>query len=196
MCGITGALALGSQPTDRAILEQMTQALFHRGPDGFGIAQHGRVGLGHRRLRILDLSTDADQPMWNDARDVAIVFNGEMYNFREIRRELEAKGVRFRTSSDTEVVLALYEREGENAIRRLDGMFALAVWDGRKRRLVLARDRAGQKPLFYYDDGERFLFASEIQSASSPPGRLEAAEPGSTPALSHLWLFPVPAHRV
>ena len=82
MCGITGALALGSQPTDRAILEQMTQALFHRGPDGFGIAQHGRVGLGHRRLRILDLSTDADQPMWNVARDVAIVFNGEMYNFR------------------------------------------------------------------------------------------------------------------
>ena len=113
MCGITGALALGSQPTDRTVLEQMTQALFHRGPDGFGIAQHGRAGLGHRRLRILDLSTDADQPMWNEARDVAIVFNGEMYNFREIRRELEAKGARFRTSSDTEVVLALYEREGD-----------------------------------------------------------------------------------
>ena len=84
MCGITGALSFGSPPTDRTILEQMTQALFHRGPDGFGTAQHGRMGLGHRRLRILDLSTRADQPMWNDGRDVAIVFNGEMYNFREI----------------------------------------------------------------------------------------------------------------
>ena len=192
MCGITGALALGAQPTDRAILEQMTQALFHRGPDGFGIAQHGRVGLGHRRLRILDLSTDADQPMWNDARDIAIVFNGEMYNFREIRRELEAEGVRFRTSSDTEVVLALYEREGENAVRRLDGMFALAVWDGPKRRLVLARDRAGQKPLFYYDDGDRFLFASEIKALHRHPAVSRQPNLEALPLYLTYGYFPSP----
>jgi asparagine synthase (glutamine-hydrolysing) len=192
MCGITGALALSAQPTDRAILEQMTQALFHRGPDGFGIAQQGRVGLGHRRLRILDLSTDADQPMWNDARDIAIVFNGEMYNFREIRRELEAEGVRFRTSSDTEVVLALYEREGENAVRRLDGMFALAVWDGPKRRLVLARDRAGQKPLFYYDDGERFLFASEIKALHRHPAVSRQPNLEALPLYLTYGYFPSP----
>ena len=192
MCGITGALALGSQKIDRRILEQMTQALSHRGPDGFGVAQHGRAGLGHRRLRILDLSPDADQPMWNDARDVALVFNGEMYNFREIRRELEAEGVRFRTSSDTEVVLALYEREGENAIRRLDGMFALAVWDGRKRRLVLARDRAGQKPLFYYDDGERFLFASEIKALHRHPAVSRQPNLSALPLYLTYGYFPSP----
>ena len=130
--------------------------------------------------------------MWNDARDVAIVFNGEMYNFREIRRELEAKGVRFRTSSDTEVVLALYEREGENAIRRLDGMFALAVWDGRKRRLVLARDRAGQKPLFYYDDGERFLFASEIKALHRHPAVSRQPNLEALPLYLTYGYFPSP----
>ena len=147
----------------------MTKTLAHRGPDGTGISVSARAGLGHRRLRIIDLRSKPTKPMWNEARDLAIVFNGEVYNFRELRRELEASGVHFRTQSDTEVVLKLIERDRERAIRRLDGMFALAVWDKKRDRLLLARDRAGQKPLFYYKDGRHFLFASEIKALHRHP---------------------------
>ena len=169
MCGITGSLDFGGSKTSRSTLETMTKTLAHRGPDGTGISVSAHAGLGHRRLRIIDLSKRADQPMWNEARDLAIVFNGEVYNFRELRRELEGCGVRFRTQSDTEVVLKLIERDRESAIRRLDGMFALAVWDKKRNRLLLARDHAGQKPLFYYHDGRHFLFASEIKALHRHP---------------------------
>jgi len=169
MCGIVGALDFGGSPTDRETLQSMTNTLSHRGPDGEGIEVSGEVGLGHRRLRIIDLSTRADQPLWNRSRDLAIVFNGEIYNFRELRRELIAEGAQFRTWSDTEVVLELYAREGEGAVRRLDGMFAFAIWDRRRKRLFLARDRSGKKPLYFYDDGRRFLFSSEIKAILRHP---------------------------
>ncbi len=169
MCGFVGALDFGGSPTDRGILQAMTSALSHRGPDGEGIEVSGEVGLGHRRLRIIDLSRRADQPLWNASRDLAIVFNGEIYNFRELRRELLAGGAKFRTWSDTEVVLELYAREGEAAVRRLDGMFAFAIWDLRRKRLFLARDRSGKKPLYLYDDGRRFLFSSEIKAILRHP---------------------------
>ena len=169
MCGIVGALDFGGAATDRETLQSMTNALAHRGPDGEGIEVSGEVGLGHRRLRIIDLSRRADQPLWNQSRDLAIVFNGEVYNFRELRRELIAEGAKFRTWSDTEVVLQLYAREGEAAVRRLDGMFAFAIWDKRRKRLFLARDRSGKKPLYFYDDGRRFLFSSEIKAILRHP---------------------------
>ncbi|HEY7697573.1 MAG TPA: asparagine synthase (glutamine-hydrolyzing), partial [Vicinamibacteria bacterium] len=172
MCGFVGSLDFGSSEMgepSRAALQSMTDALSHRGPDGGRVDLSGRVGLGHRRLRIIDLSTRADQPLWNQDRNLAIVFNGEIYNFRELRRGLVESGARFRTWSDTEVVLELYAREGEQAIRRLDGMFALAIWDARKNRLFLARDRSGKKPLYFYEDGRRFLFASEIKAIQRHP---------------------------
>jgi asparagine synthase (glutamine-hydrolysing) len=125
MCGITGSLDFGAASTTQATLEAMTQTLAHRGPDGMGVTTSGRASLGHRRLSIIDLSERAAQPMWNAARELAIVFNGEVYNYRELRRELEADGVAFRSDSDTEVILELIAREREDAIRRLDGMFAL-----------------------------------------------------------------------
>ncbi len=170
MCGFVGALDRGGSSTGREILRSMTSALSHRGPDGEGIAVMDEVGLGHRRLRIIDLSPKADQPLLSRSGDLAIVFNGEIYNFRELRRELVAGGAKFRTWSDTEVVLELYEREGESAVHRLDGMFAFAIWDRRRKRLFLARDRSGKKPLYYYDDGRCFLFSSEIKSLLLHPG--------------------------
>jgi asparagine synthase (glutamine-hydrolysing) len=170
MCGFVGSLDFGSGETDPATLRSMTDSLSHRGPDGGRVELLGRVGLGHRRLRIIDLSTRADQPLWNESRDLAIVFNGEIYNFRELRRELTVSGARFRTWSDTEVVLELYKREGERAVQRLDGMFAFAIWDRRRNRVFLARDRSGKKPLYFYQDGSRFLFASEIKALHQHPG--------------------------
>ncbi len=169
MCGFVGSLEFGERAGDSDALGRMTDALSHRGPDGFGLDSTGPVALGHRRLRILDLSERADQPMWNDRGDVAIVLNGEIYNFRELRCELERSGARFRTTGDTEVILELYQRMGERALGRLDGMFAFAIWDKRKNRLLLARDRAGKKPLFYYRDAERMVFGSEIKSIHRHP---------------------------
>jgi asparagine synthase (glutamine-hydrolysing) len=170
MCGIVGALDFGAASTARGTLEAMTSALAHRGPDGERVATSPPAGLGHRRLRVIDLSERADQPFWNERRDLAIVFNGEIYNFRELRAGLERAGARFRTSSDTEVVLELYAREGVNVVEKLDGMFAFAVWDEKRRSLFLARDRSGKKPLYYYQDARRFLCASEIKALHRHPG--------------------------
>jgi asparagine synthase (glutamine-hydrolysing) len=146
----------------------MNDILAHRGPDGEGFHLDGPVGLGHRRLAIIDLDTGA-QPMTTADGGPWIVFNGEIYNFRELRLELEAVGHRFRTSSDTEVILAAYERWGVECPRRLRGMFTFAIWDPRRRRLFLARDRVGIKPLVYSWDGRRLLFASEIKSILQSP---------------------------
>ena len=146
----------------------MTEVQSHRGPDGEGIACRGAAGLGHRRLAIIDLVT-GDQPMASDDGSVRIVFNGEIYNFRELRTELEARGARFRTESDTEVILRSYEADGPDCVRQLRGMFAFAILDERTRRLLLARDRAGIKPLVYAWDGCRLLFASEIKAILEDP---------------------------
>lgn len=193
MCGITGSLDFGARTTSRSTLQSMTESLSHRGPDGIGVELAGVVSLGHQRLRIIDLSERADQPMWNKDRDVAVVFNGEVYNYRELRSELEDDGVVFRTESDTEVVVELIARHGEEAIRRLDGMFALAVWDAKRERLLLARDRAGQKPLFYYQDGGHFLFASEIKALHKHPAVSRTPNTAALGLYLTYGYFPAPA---
>jgi len=157
-------LALDGRPASPEILRIMTEVIAHRGPDGSGTHVDGPVGLGNRRLAILDLSDAGAQPMLNDAGDVALTYNGEVYNFRELRAELERAGRGFRSRSDTEVVLRAYEEWGPQFVKRLNGMFALAVWNGRSQTLLLARDRYGVKPLYTTQVGSTFLFASEIKS--------------------------------
>jgi asparagine synthase (glutamine-hydrolysing) len=145
------------------LLRQMTRAIAHRGPDGEGTYFSGPVGLGHLRLAIIDLNTGA-QPMTNEDGTCWIVFNGEIYNYLELRQELLAKGHQFKSTTDTEVIIHLYEEYGVECLSRLRGMFAFAIWDDRKKTLFLARDRVGIKPLYYIDTGKAFLFASEIKA--------------------------------
>ena len=162
MCGIAGKLFFDpSRHVDPALLARMNEVLAHRGPDDCGIYHRGQVGLAHRRLSIIDLSPAGHQPMSNADGTLWLVFNGEIYNFLELRDELSREGVAFRSKTDSEVILALYEREGVDCLRRLRGMFAFAIWDERKRTLFIARDRLGKKPLYYYADADRFVFASE-----------------------------------
>ncbi len=142
----------------------MGAAMSHRGPDGEGVWTDGNVGLAHRRLAIIDLSAAASQPMCNEDGSVWITFNGEIYNFQELRKELEVRGHSFRTHSDTEAIIHAYEEYGRGCLEKLRGMFAFAVWDTRSRTLFLARDRVGKKPLFYFHGADRFLFASEIKA--------------------------------
>jgi asparagine synthase (glutamine-hydrolysing) len=141
----------------------MIDAQAHRGPDDWGVWSDEYCALGHRRLSIIDLSEAGRQPMSNARGDIQITFNGEIYNFQELRRELDGHGHRFRTRTDTEAIIYAYEQWGVDCLAKLRGMFAFGVWDRRRRRLFLARDRAGKKPLFYAQFGDRFLFASELQ---------------------------------
>lgn len=164
MCGIVGILDPNLPAAEkRALLGRMTDAVRHRGPDGEGFLADDAVGLGMRRLAVIDLAA-GDQPMTDADAPVSLVFNGEIFNFAELRDELAARGHVFRTRSDTEVVLRLYMDGGMPALSRMNGMFAVAVWDGRDRTLRLIRDRMGVKPLYYAWDGRRFLFASEIKA--------------------------------
>jgi len=161
MCGIAGKLyADRERSVDPRTVDAMTDAMVHRGPDARGTFVAGAVGLGHRRLSIIDLSPDSNQPMLGPSGAV-LTFNGEIYNFATLRAELERDGYRFRTRGDTEVLLALYERRGERCVDALVGMFAFAIWDPARRRLFCARDRLGKKPLYYYAGGGTFAFASE-----------------------------------
>ena len=160
MCGIAGALA---PVAEAQRIQLINNAQSHRGPDAEGVWSDGIATLGHRRLAIIDLSEAGKQPMANDAGTLWITFNGEIYNFQSLRAELEAAGYRFRTRTDTEVILHAYDRWGTDCVKRLRGMFAFGLWDQRRRRLMLARDRTGKKPLFYTQSGGRFLFASELQ---------------------------------
>jgi asparagine synthase (glutamine-hydrolysing) len=169
MCGIVGIVCSDPRhPVDQGLLGRMTGVIRHRGPDADGFHVGPGVGLGHRRLSIIDLST-GDQPIYNETGSIAIVFNGEIYNFAELARELEAAGHTFATRSDTETIVHAYEQFGLDFVTRLRGMFAFALWDEGNRRLVLARDRAGKKPLYYHVDGERLLFASEIKGLLQDP---------------------------
>ena len=164
MCGIAGALALrDGARVDRERLCAMAGLMGHRGPDGEGFwtEPRGRVAFAHRRLSVIDIA-GGRQPMCSDDGRIALVFNGEIYNYRELRRALSDQGVRFHTASDTEVLLRLYERCGSEAVHYLRGMFAFAVWDGTRDELVLARDRVGKKPLFYALDDESCYFASTL----------------------------------
>ena len=177
MCGICGfAGGRGEIDAARSLLEKMTALLPHRGPDDSGCFLSGdaRVGLGHRRLSIIDLA-GGHQPMSNEDGTVVMVYNGEIYNFRDLKGPLEAAGHTFRTNCDTEVIIHLYEQEGERCVEKLRGMFAFAIWDARRDVLFLARDRLGQKPLFYRQDKRGIVFASEIKSIladASIPRRL------------------------
>jgi asparagine synthase (glutamine-hydrolysing) len=169
MCGIAGVVELGGRPVSPKVVERMTAQIRHRGPDGEGVHVDGPVGLGNRRLAILDLSDAGSQPMLNEAGDVALTYNGEIYNFRELRAELERAGHSFRSRGDTEVVLRAYEEWGPEFVTRLNGMFGLALWDRRSRSVLLARDRYGIKPLYTTRVGSTFLFASEIKSFLQHP---------------------------
>lgn len=162
MCGITGLFLTGAA-VDRAVLTRMRDVVAHRGPDDADNFIEGPVGLGHRRLSIIDLGT-GHQPMQTVDGRFTIAFNGEIYNYRELRRDLEAKGVAFRTQSDTEVILELHRRHGNDAVRLLNGIFAYALWDRQERVLLLARDRAGIKPLYYARTARGIAFGSEIKS--------------------------------
>ena len=170
MCGIVGILNLDGAPVSPEVLQRMTDALRHRGPDGEGQFVDGALGLGHRRLAIIDLSSAADQPMATGDGRFALTYNGEVYNFRELRRGLEERGRRFRSHSDTEVVLEAMAQEGADAVSRFNGMFAFALWDRQERELLLARDRCGVKPLYWAQAGNAFVFASEIKALLQHPG--------------------------
>ena len=163
MCGIAGVVSLGHGDAPGVDLERMIRTLRHRGPDGFGYFRRPDVGLAHARLAIIDLAT-GDQPMSNEDDSIWVVFNGEIFNYIELRRVLESLGHSFRTQSDTETIVHAYEEYGDSFVNHLNGQFALAIWDSNRKRLVLARDRTGIRPLFVQRDGDRLLFASEIKS--------------------------------
>jgi asparagine synthase (glutamine-hydrolysing) len=165
MCGICGKIYFDSTRTVAArTLREMAAMLAHRGPDGEGAWVDQNVGLAHRRLAIIDLRPEAGQPMCNEDGTVWITFNGEIYNFQELRQDLEGRGHVFKTSSDTEAIVHAYEEYGRECLSRLRGMFAFAIWDKRAKVLFLARDRVGKKPLYYFLDREKFLFASAIKA--------------------------------
>ena len=168
MCGIAGAVGRDAE----LLARRMTRALVHRGPDDDGFMNADRISLGFRRLSIVDIA-GGQQPIPNETGDVTLICNGEIYNSPELRQSLSAAGHKFRTHTDVEVILHLYEEFGRDCVRHLRGMFAFAIWDARTQSLFLARDHLGQKPLFWFQDGERFLFASEVQAllASSVPRR-------------------------
>ena len=170
MCGIAGLYNFGNRaPADPTVLRRMTDIIAHRGPDDEGHHFDRHVGLGHRRLSIIDLSPSGRQPMSNAAGDVWITYNGECYNYEELRKSLQASGHSFRSHSDTEVLLHLYDRHGVDFLQKIEGMYALAIWDARRERLLLARDPLGIKPLFYHCDGSRLLFASELKALLADP---------------------------
>ena len=167
MCGICGIYNPGpGSPFPEALIAGMNALLHHRGPDGGGVycSPDGRIALGNRRLAIIDLSPAGRQPMSNEDGTIWIAYNGEVYNFRELRSQLENAGHRFRSQTDTEVLIHLYEQNGPEMVNSLRGMFAFAIWDGPRRRLMLARDRVGIKPLYYAQAGETLIFASEIKA--------------------------------
>jgi asparagine synthase (glutamine-hydrolysing) len=181
MCGIAGISALrwsAAPCPETSTLRAMTDRLTHRGPDAEGVYVHGTTGLAHRRLSIIDVAS-GHQPMFSRDGSVAIVFNGEIFNYIELRQELAARGRVFATKSDTEVIIHLYEELGTEFVKELNGQFAIALWDDRSKRLVLARDRVGICPLYYKLDGERLVFASEIKALAPALSRpLEIAPDG------------------
>ena len=186
MCGICGELTFDGAPVRAETIAVMRDRLEHRGPDDDGVyvSDDRRAGLGFRRLAIIDLSPLASQPMANEDGTVRVVFNGEIYNFKALRARLLANGHRFRSQSDTEVLVHLYEEVGPKFVEDIDGMFAIAIWDARAGRLVLARDRAGKKPLFVYRDSQRLLFASEMKAIFAHPDvRVEIDESQVAPYL-------------
>lgn len=169
MCGIVGLIHLNGAPVSPVVLQKMTDVIAHRGPDGEGHWIEGNVGFGHRRLAIIDISPAGHQPMISRDNRYVLTYNGEIYNHRELRAELEAVGYLFNGKSDSEVVLHALEHWGSDALLRFNGMFALALWDCKERKLLLARDRYGIKPLYYAHQGKSFAFASEQKAITVQP---------------------------
>ena len=169
MCGIVGVLHRNGKSAPTHVLKRMTDRIAHRGPDGEGHFTEGPVGLGHRRLAIIDLSPLGHQPMANEDGTVLLVFNGEIYNYQGLRVELESRGHRFHSQTDTETIIHAYEEWGEDCVRRFNGMFAFGLWDRKKRRMFLARDRYGVKPLYWSFQNETLVFASEIKAILEHP---------------------------
>lgn len=169
MCGIVGIFNLDERAVSPVLLRQMTDAVAHRGPDDEGYSIDGAIGFGHRRLAIIDLSPSGHQPMMTPDKRYIINYNGELYNYQELRLELGAQGCQFHSQSDTEVMLQAYAKWGEAALHRFNGMFAFAIWDRERRELFLARDRYGVKPLYYALAGQTLLFASEVKAILAHP---------------------------
>ena len=191
MCGIAGIANTESDGVDPQTIHRMCQTIVHRGPDDEGIFVKGGVGLGMRRLSIIDLE-GGHQPVFNEDRSVWIVFNGEIYNFPELRRELEQRGHRFYTNSDTEVIVHLYEDHGAECVQKLRGMFAFALYDERKQKLLLARDRLGKKPLHYALTHGRLLFGSEIKCILAVAPELADVDPQALLQYSYFGYVPDP----
>lgn len=193
MCGLAGILNFDrSKPVSRDLVRAMTRAVAHRGPDAEGLWVEGQVGLGHRRLSIIDLSEAAEQPMVSDDGTIRLVFNGEIYNFREVRRRLESDGFAFRTSSDTEVILQAYRCFGLDFVTHLRGMFALAIWDASTQTLVIARDRIGIKPLYYRVSASSIAFASEMKALLCDPETPRDIDTNALSDFLHLLSIPDP----
>lgn len=190
MCGIAGIFSYsdGASPVDQEELRRISERMAQRGPDGHDqwIGSNGRVGLAHRRLSIIDLGEQAKQPMFTDDKELVVVFNGEIFNYREIRRDLELRGIVFRSNSDTEVLLHLYRQHGEAMVNILRGMYAFAIWDAKSEQLFLARDPFGIKPLYFSDDGRTFRFASQVKALTAG-GKISTEESPAGVAGFFLW---------
>ena len=169
MCGIAGILNFDTSPVSKNVLKRMTDSIAHRGPDGEGHWVEGNVGIGHRRLSIIDLSNAGSQPMFSIDKRYVLSYNGEIYNFKELRSELELKGCQFKSQTDSEVVLYAFSNWGIECVKKFNGMFAFAIWDNRDKILYLARDRYGIKPLYYAQYGNIFLFGSEQKAILEHP---------------------------
>src|SRR5439155_13693751 len=189
MCGIAGVMYADGRPIEPALLKAMGDRIAHRGPDAEGFWTAPGIGLVHRRLSILDLS-GGDQPLGNEDGTVQVVFNGEIYNYLELRAWLLGRGHHFNTKSDTEVLVHLYEEAGDALVERLRGMFAFALWDARRQRLLLARDRLGIKPLYFYRDGEKLVFGSELKSLLAHPGMSRYLDPAALEDYLAFGMFP------
>ncbi|MGC9025437.1 MAG: asparagine synthase (glutamine-hydrolyzing) [Chloroflexia bacterium] len=191
MCGIAGQLRFDDMPVDRALLSQMARVQQHRGPDDEGFLQDGLLGLAFRRLSVIDVA-GGHQPMCNEDRTIWLVCNGEIYNFAELRENLIRRGHAFCTYSDVEVIVHLYEELGPRCVERLNGMFALALWDSRHKRLILARDRVGKKPLFYFHGPRFFSFASELQALLADNCIPRRVDPIALAQYLQFWYIPAP----
>lgn len=192
MCGIVGIIHRdGQSPVPPGTIDAMCGKIVHRGPDDQGTICAGPVGMGMRRLSIIDLA-GGHQPIFNEDGTIAVVFNGEIYNYPELKQELAAAGHIFRTHSDTEVLVHGYEEWGDDLPRRLNGMFAFSIWDSRARRVLLARDHIGVKPLYFYEDGGRFAWASEVKSLLAVPGIRAGVDPAAVADFLTLGYVPAP----
>ncbi len=191
MCGILGVASSGGVPITAEIIESMRDTMAHRGPDDAGLYIDGNIGLGHRRLSIIDIEGGI-QPMATPDGSIHVIHNGEIYNFMSVRRDLEESGVEFSTRSDTEVVLRAYEKWGPSCVERLHGIFAFGIWDSRKKRLFIARDRLGIKPLYYATDPDRFIFASEIKAFLKHPDFDRTVDPRAVDRYFSFGYIPAP----